>query len=683
MSAKGELGNTVHVVLAVYDPGGTYSRHAGVVMASIFERTESPVCVHILHDETLTELNHSLLSETAESFGQTVSFYDVSAYIERLGDATIRAVQKRGWSAGTLFRLAITDILSLDKIIYLDCDIVVNMDIRELWDIPLDDCSCAGVLESPRGRFSATAVRMRLMGCDPEKYINAGVLLMDIPRMKEKLDISRVLQWFTRYRYCMKYQDQDLINSCFRGEIKILEGRFNNHYANRNEGFRDDINSPDVVDSILHASITKPWAAPKGSAVDRLYWRAFLKTPWGGLPAEELFDMIIDIFQKSPFNHRRTSQCYGKIASRLLDEFRGNYFFTMTGLFVKYLYYEAADFFQMAGTGVPKPGDRVLWIRFLAFGDVLQDLVDVCNFKRRFPEVHLTFLSYPEYEELVKIQPYIDDVLTGYKKPFAEWRKTVQKIRAGRYQWLVNTHQGGKSSLFTIFSQTEHRIGTASLVFFKRIYHANLNSWSRMCGADIHDRSLPSIVASAEDRESALACLADLPEPRLFAAIGAGSAWKMWPAEQWIEFLRPLVNDGWGVVLNGHGPTEEAMGLQIESALASGNVLNLIGALDFRKMSGVVHHCTMALGNDTGPLHLAALSGVPAMGLFNYPAIDSALDLLNVPWFRELRAEDYVARSIREFPLKNLPAEAVSKEFGAFATEFLPRAFEWRDYLKT
>ena len=344
MSAKDELGGAIHAALAIYDPKGTYTRHAGVVMASIFERAKSPVCVHILHDETLTALNRSLLSETAESFGRTVSFHDISAYIKRLGDETIRIVQKSGWSLGVLFRLAIPDILPLDKVIYLDCDIVVNMDIRELWDISLDGRSCAGVLESPRGRFSATAAGMKLMGCDPKKYINSGVLLMDVPRMREKFDAEQVRRWFRRCRYCMKYPDQDLINSCFQGDIKILEGRFNNHYANRNEGFRGDINAPDVADSILHASTKKPWAAPKGSAVDRLYWRAFLKTPWGKLPPEEIIDMVIDIFQKSPFTHRRTTQCYGKIAGSVREEFLRNYVFMMTGLLAKYLYCKAKDF---------------------------------------------------------------------------------------------------------------------------------------------------------------------------------------------------------------------------------------------------------------------------------------------------------------------------------------------------
>ena len=38
---------TIHVALAVYDPKGTYSRHTGVVMASIFKNTDGPVRIHI------------------------------------------------------------------------------------------------------------------------------------------------------------------------------------------------------------------------------------------------------------------------------------------------------------------------------------------------------------------------------------------------------------------------------------------------------------------------------------------------------------------------------------------------------------------------------------------------------------------------------------------------------------
>ena len=340
MESSNVKRDIVRVVLAVYDPEGTYSQHAGVVMASIFERTQNPVCVHILHEETLTARNRSLLNETAEIFAQAAEFHDVSAYIRQLGDETVQIAQKTLWSVGMLFRLAITDILPMDKVIYLDCDVVVNMDIRELWDIPVDDCSCAGVPDTI-SRFSSTALRMRLMGCDPRKYINSGVLLMNIPRIKKKSNIRQVIKWFKRYRHYTKFPDQDLINSRFRGEIKFLESRFNNCDSNLRAAFCDDINAPGVAGSILHANLTKPWSAPKGSAVDRLYWRSFLKTPWGGLPPEELIDQIIEIFRKSPLTHRRTTQCYRKIFRRLRNDIFSSDIFKIAALLFKIPFHEA------------------------------------------------------------------------------------------------------------------------------------------------------------------------------------------------------------------------------------------------------------------------------------------------------------------------------------------------------
>jgi lipopolysaccharide biosynthesis glycosyltransferase len=181
-----ETKDIIHVVLAVYDPKGTYSRHAGVVMASLFDNTKGSVLVHILHDETLMERNRSFLTETAESFRQSVEFHNVSTLVQQLRDKTIRAAQESICSVGMLFRLAIPDILSLNKVIYLDCDVVVNMDIRKLWDIPVEGYSFAGVLDVPCASFSPAAYKMRLIGCDRRTYINSGVLLMNLPRIREK-----------------------------------------------------------------------------------------------------------------------------------------------------------------------------------------------------------------------------------------------------------------------------------------------------------------------------------------------------------------------------------------------------------------------------------------------------------------------------------------------------------------
>ena len=336
--------------------------------------------------------------------------------------------------------------------------------------------------------------------------------------------------------------------------------------------------------------------------------------------------------------------------------------------------------------GVPEPGDKVLWIRFAGFGDVFECVADAYNFKKRFPEIHLTFLSSPECSELIRVQPYIDDAFPGRKKPYSNLWKTLQNIRAGHYKWLINDHRGGKSSLLSLFSRAKHRIGSCYLNLSSMnrnyylnlgIYHTSLEIWSQRCGVNLQDRSAPSFFASAEDLEAAVNLLERLPERRLFTIIGAGKVRKMWTTEGWIKFLRPLAETGWGIVLNGHGPMEETIGRQIEDALPPENVLNLVGNLDFKKMSGVVCRCTLAMGNDTGPLHLAALSGVPTLGIFNHPAGGGTEKyLLGIPWFRVLCAKDYVKG---DTPLKSLPAEPVMKAFNAFAEEFLPRAFEWRN----
>jgi lipopolysaccharide biosynthesis glycosyltransferase len=154
------------------------------------------------------------------------------------------------------------------------------------------------------------------MGCDTENYVNSGVLLMNLPRIKEKFDARQVLMWFRRNRHYVKFPDQDLINSYFSGDIKTLESRFNNRKAR----FYSDVNDEGVADSILHFTVNKPWEEPKGTALDSLYWKAFLKTPWGRLPPEELVYTMLEMFQKSPYMHRRTAQCCRKIFYRLRTE---------------------------------------------------------------------------------------------------------------------------------------------------------------------------------------------------------------------------------------------------------------------------------------------------------------------------------------------------------------------------
>ena len=73
----GEDARMVHVSYAMTDKNGTYSKYIGTSMCSLFERTNSWVTIHILHDDTLTEKNRDYFMELTRNYGQQIFFYNV------------------------------------------------------------------------------------------------------------------------------------------------------------------------------------------------------------------------------------------------------------------------------------------------------------------------------------------------------------------------------------------------------------------------------------------------------------------------------------------------------------------------------------------------------------------------------------------------------------------------------
>ena len=298
----------------------------------------------------------------------------------------------------------------------------------------------------------------------------------------------------------------------------------------------------------------------------------------------------------------------------------------------------------------PQPGDKVLWIRFSAFGDVLQAAASAQCFKRKYPQTRLTFLTQPEYAGILAAQPYIDECLFwDVKKRPQDFLSVVNRIRAANFDWLFSVHRSGSAALVALFSGIYKRFGYNSrLQFCYRATHWELFD---SVGLDVMSRDDAAIFTAPEDMEKAAAMLSPLPEKKIFAVIGASKPQKFWPVQHWIVFLREALARGWGIVLNGHGDFEAGVAKEIETGLRADAslfslplldspllglpMLNLVGQLDFPTMAAVAQASTVAVGNDSGPLHLAALLGVPTLGFFGVTNAYGAG--YRMPWFREVR----------------------------------------------
>jgi ADP-heptose:LPS heptosyltransferase len=198
---------------------------------------------------------------------------------------------------------------------------------------------------------------------------------------------------------------------------------------------------------------------------------------------------------------------------------------------------------------------------------------------------------------------------------------------------LVSVHNAGASALISKASGIPLRYGASSA--FQFCYHKNVWEWFKEVGIDENLRDVPMIQADDESMSFAKDLLSDLPEKKVFCIIGASKPQKLWSIRYWTEFIKQLAGEGWGIIINGHG-SEEAEDAQsiLKEIDCKSNVLNLVNKLDFLKMAAVVKHCTIAVGPDTGPLHLAALCGTPTLGLFG--CTPSQKIGFTMSWFREV-----------------------------------------------
>ena len=105
--------------------------------------------------------------------------------------------------------------------------------------------------------------------------------------------------------------------------------------------------------------------------------------------------------------------------------------------------------------------------------------------------------------------------------------------------------------------------------------------------------------------------------PNAFIAVHAGASFegRRWPPERFAAAISEIaVETGLDVVLVG-GPDERQIAERIVAETAS-PVVNLVGTLSLEALLAVLEQARLFLGNESGPMHMAAAAGIPVVGLF-------------------------------------------------------------------
>lgn len=198
----------------LYTCDNNYVWLMGISMTSLFINNThvDDICVYLIGDAISNE-NKKTLMNIASEFKRECCIIDA----QKLDIPEF--LYSNRWPKSAYNRLYAGQILPriVDKIIYLDCDTIVNDDISEMWNIEMKDKCIYGVKDCIGKRY------FKSIGLTSnEIYVNAGVLLMNVREIR-KSDISDMISKFLKNNSKrIYYADQDILNGVFKEKKGVL-----------------------------------------------------------------------------------------------------------------------------------------------------------------------------------------------------------------------------------------------------------------------------------------------------------------------------------------------------------------------------------------------------------------------------------------------------------------------------
>ena len=269
----------IHVCFCFHDKTGHYCKFTGTTMLSLFENTYSEVTVHILHDNTLTPDNRDKFIYLAGRYGQLVKFYNVEKLCaDKLAEfmKLFPAMQTSRVTSAGFFKFLIPDVLSneISKCIYLDSDLIINIDIKELWKINLANKPVAAANEIELVGAPWIIPKRYLVKNEYvayEDYFNSGVIVMDLNslRQSEKLIMEGI-----RFRgeHPCDFFDQDIWNYLFSKNYLKLSRKFN--------FFVDQARKTSQICPAIYHYVSITLKLDMNDAFNQLWLNHLVKTPW-------------------------------------------------------------------------------------------------------------------------------------------------------------------------------------------------------------------------------------------------------------------------------------------------------------------------------------------------------------------------------------------------------------------
>lgn len=175
-------------------------------------------------------------------------------------------------TATTFSRIFVNEIVrtDIDRVLYIDCDVVVGDDIAKLWKLDINGVAFMAALDGPGNSFDAL-IRSNFpeVSAPPNApYFNAGVMLINLPEWRAQTMALKARDFIIKHGNALTHLDQCALNAVSVGLWKPLDLWWNTQV-------HDNLGRNLSGFGILHYTIFKPWVYSANTAKAHHYFRAY------------------------------------------------------------------------------------------------------------------------------------------------------------------------------------------------------------------------------------------------------------------------------------------------------------------------------------------------------------------------------------------------------------------------
>ena len=252
--------------IIVFSVNNDFISYLIVALRTLGRNNRYPIDIYIIYSDLLIK-NQNLLEKICESFNYKLKTIKIDA---NMFDG---APEMGHLKLETYYRLAIPNFIQAKKVLYLDSDIYINANIKEIFDINLNNFAIAAVKDPgfqplEKLKMSASAT-----------YFNAGVLLMNLEYWK-KTNLSRIaLDFAIKNVEMLSYADQCALNATINGNYFTLMNIYNFQSGNILNGDKEQLEEMENSKILHFTGSFKPTHYLNNHPFKEEYMKEFRYTP--------------------------------------------------------------------------------------------------------------------------------------------------------------------------------------------------------------------------------------------------------------------------------------------------------------------------------------------------------------------------------------------------------------------